>query len=49
MLTVLLETFRFEAGSNEIQWNMTSLATPTVKGSTDITPQLPLKLTFLKA
>lgn len=48
MLSILLETFRFETGSKDIQWNMTSLATPTVKGSTDITPQLPLKVSFVK-
>ncbi len=47
-LSVLLETFVFSPGSKEIEWMMAGLQSPVVKGSDDITPQLPLKVSFAK-
>ena len=46
-LSVLLETFVFSPGSREIEWMMAGLNSPVIKGSDDITPQLPLKLSFV--
>jgi len=47
-LSILLETFVFSPGSKEIEWMMAGLQSPVIKGSNDITPQLPLKLSFVK-
>ena len=48
VLSVLLETFVFSPGSQEIYWNMGGLQSPVVKGSTDITPRLPMNVAFVK-
>ncbi|KLO16320.1 cytochrome P450 [Schizopora paradoxa] len=47
-LSILLETFVFSPGSKEIDWMMAGLQSPVIKGSDDITPQLPLKLSLVK-
>ncbi|TDL20056.1 cytochrome P450 [Rickenella mellea] len=48
-LSVVLDVFEFApAPTKEIQWDMRFVQTPTVKGSSDTTPQLPLKITFIK-
>jgi len=48
VLSILLETFVISPGSKEIYWNMSGLQSPVVKGSTDNTPTLPLKVSFVK-
>ncbi|TDL20047.1 cytochrome P450 [Rickenella mellea] len=48
MLTVMLESFEFSL-TRDIYWNMTGLQSPVIKGSDDLTPQLPLKVQFVKA
>ena len=46
MLINLLDTLEFSLGSKEIYWNLGTLQTPVLKGVDDITPQLPLKISF---
>ncbi|KLO12917.1 cytochrome P450 [Schizopora paradoxa] len=48
-LSILLETFIFSSGSQEVEWMMSMLQQPTVKDSEDKSPRLPLKLTLVKA
>jgi len=46
-LSVLLESFIFSPASCEIEWMMAVLQWPSIKGSEDKTPQLPLKLSLV--
>ena len=48
MLSILLESFKFEPGSKEIFWATAMMSSPTIKGSNDISPQLPLKVNLLE-
>ncbi len=47
VLSVLLETFVFEA-EKEFFWPMAGLRKPTLKGSDDLRPQLPLKVSLVQ-
>lgn len=47
VLSILLETFVFAPGSQEVYWAMGGLQSPVIKGSSDITPRLPLKVSFV--
>ena len=47
VLTMLLESFKFEAGP-EVDWLMSGIARPALKNSTDKASQLPLKISLLK-
>lgn len=47
VLSLLLETFDFAAGP-ELEWAMSGIARPLLKDSLDKSPQLPLKVSFLK-
>ncbi|KAF4597348.1 cytochrome P450-dit2 [Pleurotus pulmonarius] len=49
VLSALMETFGISPpASEEIAWNMTAIATPTVKRRTSMMPQLPLNLALAK-
>ena len=48
VLSVLLERFIFSLGTKEIYWKMSGLATPSVKGTMQDRPVMPLKLTLAK-
>ena len=48
VLATLVESFKFSLGSNEIEWHMNDLAVPVIKGSTDITPTLPMRLSLIQ-
>ncbi|TDL20057.1 cytochrome P450 [Rickenella mellea] len=47
-LSTLLETFKFEPSSKEVQWDMRFIQTPTLKGSGDTSPQLPMKISLVE-
>ncbi|KAJ8692686.1 hypothetical protein PTI98_009979 [Pleurotus ostreatus] len=49
VLSALMETFEIStSATEEIAWNMTAIATPTIKGPTSMMPQLPLTLALAK-
>lgn len=48
VLSILLETFVFSPGNQEVHWILQGLQTPVAKDSPDNTPSLPLKVTFVK-
>ena len=48
VLATLVENFKFSPGRNEIEWHMNDLAVPVIKGSTDITPTLPMRLSLIQ-
>ena len=48
VLSVLLSTFRFEETNKPVVWNVGAVWYPTV-GSESNTPELPLKVSLLKA
>lgn len=47
VLSILLESFIFSPSSKEIVWNMRGLASPTIKGSKQDRPVMPMKLTLV--
>ncbi|KAL5498617.1 hypothetical protein ACEPAH_1972 [Sanghuangporus vaninii] len=47
VLSMLLEFFKFEPGA-EVEWQMSGVARPTLKGSADKGSMLPLKISALK-
>ncbi|KAH8119691.1 cytochrome P450 [Phellopilus nigrolimitatus] len=48
VLSVLLETFIFSPSSKDIFWAMSFLQSPVIKGATSLSPQLPLKVSFVE-
>ncbi|KDQ24636.1 hypothetical protein PLEOSDRAFT_1047061 [Pleurotus ostreatus PC15] len=49
VLSALMETFEIStSATEEVAWNMTAIATPTIKGPTSMMPQLPLTLALAK-
>lgn len=48
VLSVLLETFVFSPSSKDIFWAMSFLQSPVLKGAKSLSPQLPLKLSFVE-
>lgn len=47
VLSVLLEIFVFSLSSKEIYWNLAGLASPTIKGSSQDRPTMPMKLSVV--
>ncbi|KAL5521682.1 hypothetical protein ACEPAF_2430 [Sanghuangporus sanghuang] len=47
VLSMLLESFKFEPGA-EVEWQMSGVARPTLKGSADKSSMLPLKVSALE-
>ncbi|OCB87793.1 cytochrome P450 [Sanghuangporus baumii] len=47
VLSMLLESFKFELGA-EVEWQMSGVARPTLKGSADKSSMLPLKVSALE-
>ncbi|KAL0954834.1 hypothetical protein HGRIS_003778 [Hohenbuehelia grisea] len=48
VLSVMVESFVFSLPKEEIVWNMTAIATPTVKGAKGVMAQMPLKMELVK-
>lgn len=48
VLSVLLESFIFSPGTQEIEWVMRGIAAPTTKNSLDDRRTMPLKLALVR-
>lgn len=49
VLSRLLQTFIFEPSKEEVYWNMTGIATPTVGSGADRKLKMPLKVSLVPA
>lgn len=49
VLASLIEAFVFSPGSKEIEWHMNDIVVPVIKGSDDIFPTLPMKVTVSRS
>jgi hypothetical protein len=47
LLVRLIETFVFESAGKKINWRLDAISSPHVEGDPDISPRLPLKVSFV--
>ncbi|KAF8957832.1 cytochrome P450 [Flammula alnicola] len=47
LLVRLVETFVFESASKKINWRLDAISSPHVEGDSDLSPRLPLKVSFV--
>ena len=43
-MAILIETFEFSLGDDEIEWHMNDIVIPVLKGSDNIQPSLPMHI-----